>query len=111
MTGIPAVKVTGVSPVRAASGANWVYGYLISGVSASVGSRSACQEKGSRAGVGMARWSSVWTRRGLLAVVLIGAAIIPGYANESATEHCAGSRCESTGTIRWAQPLTGSLER
>jgi len=29
----------------------------------------------------MARWSSVWTRRSLLAAVLIGAAIIPGYAN------------------------------
>lgn len=55
----------------------------------------------------MARWSSVWTRRGLLAVVLIGAAIIPGYANDSATEHCPGSRCETTGTIRWVQPLTG----
>ena len=44
----------------------------------------------------------------LLAAVLIGAAIIPGYANESATQQCAGSHCGSTGTIRWVQPLTGS---
>jgi len=56
----------------------------------------------------MARWSSVWTRRSLLAAVLIGAVIIPGYANESATQQCAGSHCGSTGTIRWVQPLTGS---
>ena len=56
----------------------------------------------------MARWSSVWTRRCLLAAVLIGAVIIPGYANESATQQCAGSHCGSTGTIRWVQPLTGS---
>jgi len=56
----------------------------------------------------MARWSSVWTRRALLAAVLIGAAIIPGYANDSATQHCTGPRCGSTGTIRWVQPLTGS---
>jgi outer membrane protein assembly factor BamB len=56
----------------------------------------------------MARWSSAWTRRGLLAAVLIGAAIIPGYANDSATAHCASARCGSIGTIRWVQPLTGS---
>ena len=48
-----------------------------------------------------------WARRGLLAVVLAGAALIPGHALSSASHSCAG-RCGGTGTIRWARPLPGS---
>ncbi len=56
----------------------------------------------------MARGSSAWLRRGLLAAMLLGATLIPGYASGSASVPCAGPRCGSHGTIRWARPLNGS---
>ncbi len=53
-------------------------------------------------------WSWAWTRRGLLAAVLIGAALIPGYASGSGSRPCAAPRCGHAGTVRWIRPLSGS---
>jgi len=52
--------------------------------------------------------SSAWARRGLLAAVLIGAAVIPGHASGSASRSCRQPRCGTSGTIQWVQPLPGS---
>jgi hypothetical protein len=54
------------------------------------------------------RVSPAWVWRGLLACVLIGAAIIPGYAPGSASRPCTGPRCGPSGTVRWVRPLSGS---
>ncbi len=43
----------------------------------------------------------------MLAVVLAGAALIPGHTLSSASHTCTG-RCGDTGNIRWARPLPGS---
>ncbi len=51
--------------------------------------------------------SPTWVRRGLLAIVLVGAALIPGHAFSSATHDCTG-RCGGAGTIRWVRPLPGA---
>jgi outer membrane protein assembly factor BamB len=59
------------------------------------------------AGVSVAGGSPRWVRRGLLAVVLVGAAFIPGHAFSSASHNCTG-RCGGAGTIRWVRPLPGS---
>jgi hypothetical protein len=58
-------------------------------------------------GAGMARGSPTWARRGLLATMLVGAALIPGHAVGSASRACTG-RCGPAGTIRWARLLPGS---
>ena len=55
----------------------------------------------------MAGGSPRWVRRGLLAIVLAGAALIPGHAFSSASHNCT-RRCGSAGTIRWVRPLPGS---
>jgi hypothetical protein len=47
-------------------------------------------------------------RRGILAVVLIGAAVIPGRASSQSNPHCTGSRCSSLGAILWTRRLSGS---
>jgi outer membrane protein assembly factor BamB len=57
--------------------------------------------------VSVAGGSPRWFRRGLLAVVLVGAAFIPGHAFSSASHNCTG-RCGGAGTIRWVRPLRGS---
>ena len=44
----------------------------------------------------------------MLAVVLLGAAVIPGRASSEATSHCAGSRCSLAGSVLWARHLPGS---
>ena len=51
--------------------------------------------------------SPTWVRRGLLAIVLVGAALIPGHAFSSASHDCTG-RCGGAGTIRWVRPLPGA---
>ncbi len=51
--------------------------------------------------------SPTWVRRGLLALVLVGAALIPGHAFSSASHACTG-RCGGAGTIRWVRPLPGA---
>jgi hypothetical protein len=54
------------------------------------------------------RGASALARRGLLAAVLIGAAVIPGHASGSASRPCPAPRCGNAGTIRWTRPLPGS---
>jgi len=53
-------------------------------------------------------WSWGWARRGLLAGVLIGAALIPGYATGTGSKSCAAPRCGHSGTVRWIRGLSGS---
>jgi outer membrane protein assembly factor BamB len=55
----------------------------------------------------MAWRSPALLRRGLLAVMLAGAAFLPGYASGSASFPCPGP-CGSHGAIRWVRPLSGS---
>jgi hypothetical protein len=53
--------------------------------------------------------SAVWARRSVLAVVLVGAAIIPGRAAVVAASNCTKPTCGQGVTVaRWTQPLTGS---
>jgi PQQ-like domain len=56
------------------------------------------------------RGSAVWARRGILAVVLIGAAIVPGRASSvTAGRRCTGGHCEQhLGVKRWTRSLPGS---
>lgn len=60
---------------------------------------------------GVAAWtrrdSATWIRRGLLAVVLLGAAIIPGRASSQTAAHCTGARCSGSGSVLWSTRLTG----
>jgi hypothetical protein len=53
------------------------------------------------------RDSATWTRRGLLALVLVGAAIIPGRASSQTAAHCSGTRCSRSGSVLWSARLTG----
>ena len=46
-------------------------------------------------------------RRGLLAVVLLGAAVIPGRASSQTNPHCTGLRCDTPGSILWTRGLAG----
>lgn len=54
------------------------------------------------------RGAGAWARRALLAVVLIGAAIIPSRAASQQTQHCNGLRCRAAGSILWTAGLPGS---
>ncbi len=55
------------------------------------------------------RGSAVWARRGILAVVLIGAALVPGRARSVPAARCAGQSCHTvTATVQWKRPLPGS---
>jgi len=54
------------------------------------------------------RPSPSWVRRALLAAVLIGAAVIPGYVSGTGSRACTGPRCGPAGTIRWVRALSGS---
>jgi hypothetical protein len=65
-------------------------------------------QKGSNTSVSLARGPAAWTRRAILAVVLAGAAIIPGHATGSASSVCKGGRCGSAGKILWTRLLPGS---
>jgi outer membrane protein assembly factor BamB len=47
-------------------------------------------------------------RRGLLAAMLVGATLIPGYALSSASPPCPARRCAPQGAVRWTRPLAGS---
>jgi outer membrane protein assembly factor BamB len=51
----------------------------------------------------------VWARRGFLAVVLVGAALVPGRAASVTAARCAGQHCaRHPGKIRWTRRLPGS---
>jgi outer membrane protein assembly factor BamB len=60
----------------------------------------------------MARRSSASARRGLrrvlLAAMLVGATLIPGYTLTSASPPCSARRCAPQGAVRWTRGLTGS---
>ena len=56
----------------------------------------------------LARGPIVWARRALLAIVLVGAAVIPGRASSHVSQHCNGLRCATAGSILWTAALPGS---
>jgi len=58
--------------------------------------------------VRLARGSAGWTRRVILAVMLAGAAVIPGHASGSAAGGCSGQRCGAAGKLLWSRVLPGS---
>jgi outer membrane protein assembly factor BamB len=58
-------------------------------------------------GVSIGHGAWVWARRALLAVVLIGAVVIPGRATSQQTQHCSGPRCRAAGSILWTASLPG----
>lgn len=56
----------------------------------------------------MTRVSRAWAWRALLAVALVGAALVPGHATGSASPRCRRARCRSVGAVRWIRRLPGS---
>ena len=56
----------------------------------------------------LARGPIVWARRALLAIVLVGAAVIPGRASSHVSQHCNGLRCATAGSVLWTAALPGS---
>jgi hypothetical protein len=44
----------------------------------------------------------------VIALVLLGAAIIPGRASSQSTSPCVGSRCNRDGSVLWTSQLSGS---
>ena len=65
--------------------------------------------KGRAAVVRVAHGSGMWARRAILALVLIGAAVVPGRAETTASQSCAEPHCAAAaGTVRWTRLLTGS---
>lgn len=56
----------------------------------------------------LARGPIVWAKRALLALVLVGAAVIPGRASSHISQHCAGPRCTIAGSVLWTATLPGS---
>jgi hypothetical protein len=84
--------------------------------SAGVRTRVSCAEvwpgravgRASVSGVKVPRGSAVWARRGIIAVVLIAAAVIPGRASsQGSSKHCLGSSCTPDGSILWTHRLPG----
>jgi hypothetical protein len=59
-------------------------------------------------GVRIGRGAGAWARRAVLAVFLIGAAVIPGRSASPQTQHCSGPRCRAAGSILWTASLPGS---
>lgn len=49
-----------------------------------------------------------WLRLGFLAVVLVGAAIIPGRAVSQSASRCHGAHCRVPGSVLWKRRLPGS---
>jgi outer membrane protein assembly factor BamB len=66
------------------------------------------RRKGPERVVKLARGPIVWARRALLAIVLVGAAVIPGRASSHIAQHCAGPRCTAAGSVLWTTALPGS---
>jgi hypothetical protein len=58
--------------------------------------------------VRVARGPAAWARRALLAIVLLGAAVIPGRASSQQAPHCTGLRCTTAGSVLWTHALPGS---
>jgi outer membrane protein assembly factor BamB len=57
--------------------------------------------------VSIGRGAWVWARRALLAVVLLGAVVIPSRATSQQAQHCTGARCRAAGSILWTASLPG----
>jgi hypothetical protein len=57
--------------------------------------------------VRVARGPATWAKRAFVAIVLVGAAVIPGRANSGQPQHCAGVRCRGAGSILWTAGLPG----
>jgi len=59
--------------------------------------------------VSFTRGSAVWTRRALLAVVLVGAVLVPGRAASTSVGRCRHSRCQhELAAVQWSRQLPGS---
>ena len=56
----------------------------------------------------VARGPATWAKRALLAVVLVGAAVIPGRATSQQDQHCRGVTCSTAGSVLWSDALSGS---
>jgi len=56
----------------------------------------------------VARGPAAWAKLLLLAVVLLGAAVIPGRATSQQATHCVGLRCTAAGSVLWTSVLPGS---
>jgi hypothetical protein len=50
---------------------------------------------------------ATWAKRAFVAIVLVGAAVIPGRASSGQPQHCAGIRCTAPGSILWTAGLPG----
>jgi outer membrane protein assembly factor BamB len=57
--------------------------------------------------VRVARGPATWAKRAFVAIVLVGAAVIPGRASSGEPQHCAGIRCSAAGSILWTAGLPG----
>jgi outer membrane protein assembly factor BamB len=57
--------------------------------------------------VRVTRGPATWAKRAFVAVVLVGAAVIPGRASSGQPQHCAGTRCTAAGSILWTARLPG----
>ncbi len=57
--------------------------------------------------VRVARGPATWTKRAFVAVVLVGAAVIPGRASSEQPQHCTGVRCAGAGSTLWTAVLPG----
>jgi hypothetical protein len=57
--------------------------------------------------VTVTRGPVTWAKRAFVAIVLVGAAVIPGRASSGQPQHCAGIRCTSAGSILWTAGLPG----
>ena len=55
----------------------------------------------------VARGPATWAKRAFVAIVLVGAAVIPGRASSGEPQHCAGIRCTAAGSILWTAGLPG----
>ena len=55
----------------------------------------------------VARGPATWAKRAFVAIVLVGAAVIPGRASSGQPLHCAGVRCRAAGSILWTAGLPG----
>jgi hypothetical protein len=57
--------------------------------------------------VRVTRGPATWAKRAFVAIVLVGAAVIPGRASSGQPQHCAGIRCTAAGSILWTASLPG----
>jgi outer membrane protein assembly factor BamB len=55
-----------------------------------------------------ARGVATWAKRALLAVLLVGAAVMPSRASTQQSHPCHGPRCLAPGSILWTKGLPGS---